>query len=305
MKINPDIDNLLSNTTPIDLGKRHKATRTNTKKVGLIFLLTFILVLSLILLIWIFKTPEPPAHLVNEIDQEEVKSVLSTVESINRTTSLNNNVRQNVNSMLNKILMYDNGRTSIENGYVEYNAPDKPLMGMLQRLLTSASEEKIRVINSMKTSDETLESKLITSSNNPISKILRPSLQGYVDRAVLNIYMNNGDPAVSLALNSEFLKAIAIADFTTYYLAYVGTKRSENSLLDDAFIQQFVAEIVPVFYNMMVYPYITTNRDIPEDIKEAITLKLCDSWHEITPLTNIEKCNQDLSTPNENTRTGS
>lgn len=305
MKINPDIDNLLSNTTPIDLSKKHKTAKTNTKKAGLMFLLTFVIVLSLILLIWIFRTPEPPAYLINEVDQEEVKSVLKTVESINKTTSLNNNVRQSVNSMLNTILMYDNGGTSISNGFVEYDAPDKPLMGMLQRALTTASEEKTRVINSMKTSYETLESKLITSSNNPISKILRPSIQGYVDKAVLNIYMNNGDPPVSLALNLEFLKAIAIADFTTYYLAYVGTKRSENSLLDDAFIQQFVAEIVPVFYNMMAYPYITTDRDIPENIKEAITLKLCDSWHNITPLTNIDKCNQDLSTPNEDIREGS
>lgn len=308
MKINPDSDiqELLSHNNSINLGKKNKQTKSNPKKIGLMVLLTVIIVISLCLFIWIIKTPEPPAYLINEIDQEEVKNVLNTVESINKATSLTNNVKQNVNGMLNTILMYDNGHTSIANGYVEYSPPDKPLMGMLQRALTAASEEKIKTINSLKTSDETLESKLITSSNNPISKILRPSIQGYVDKAVLNIFMNNGDPPVSLALNLEFLKAIAIADFTTYYLAYVGTKRSENSLLDDAFIQQLVAQIVPVFYDMMVYPYITTNREIPEDIKEAIIIRMCDSWHNITPLSIIDKCNQDLTPiPNENTRTGS
>lgn len=305
MKTKSPIEEYTSLIKEGDKGRKPKNKRINPKKVlGTLGLILF-LVLGLVMSIWLTIEPTPPSSLLSSINEQEISSTIETVKSIDRATSLNYQVRRDVSNMLHRILMYDSGQVKIQGGSISYSFFDKHLMGMLQRALTAASEKKLRDLNSTKSSSETLESKMITSSNNPISKILRPALQGNIDKAVLNIYMNNGDPPISLALSKEFLIAISIADFSTYFLAYVGTESNESSYLDDDYIQRFVELVVPTFYSVLSYPYKAGNRDIPPSIQEDIALKLCESWNGITPLTQIDKCSKDNKYSNEDSRKGS
>lgn len=254
--------------------------------------------------IYLSNPPSPSVDMLSQVNKEEVDKAFRVVESINKSTSELNRLRQDVNGMLANILRYDGGRVSTANGFIEYQLPDKPLMGMAQRQLTAAGKVKQEAIARMMGPGETLESAIITSSSNPINKILRPAIKGQVAKAVLNVYMNNGSPPVSLALSVEFLKLIAILDYASYFTSIGGTQTNESIWLDEEYIHQFVDTLPSLFYSMLSYPYRVADKEVPDNLESDIIVAMCDSWHSITPLTIIDRCKEDVN-GNEKAREGS